>query len=277
VIQEHSGPSADLPAPPIFTALQQQLGFGCNRTRVGPVASYHEEGMKRVALLLSIAGVSLTAHDIITTKITFSREVSRIFYKRCVSCHHDGGTAFSLVTYEEARPWAKAIKEEVLARRMPPWGAVKGFGEFRDDHGLTQEDLEIIADWVEGGAPEGDARLLPHVPAFEPLKNDSRPAGSVEISLDGTVTLQHPTTLEAIRPDKMAEGVSVKIVAQRPDGSIEPLLWIDNFRAAYNRTYVFAEPLQFPAGTRVITSPPCAVTLSLFAAQKRAASVPPSS
>ena len=75
----------------------------------------------------------LSAHDVISTKLTWSREVSRIIYKRCASCHHEGGSAFSLMTYEEARPWAKAIKEEVLERRMPPFGAVKGFGDFRDD------------------------------------------------------------------------------------------------------------------------------------------------
>lgn len=69
-------------------------------------------------------------------------------------------------TYAEAHPWAVAIKEEVLARRMPPWGAVKGFGEFRDDGGLTQEQIEWIADWVVGGAPEGDPALLPKAPSF---------------------------------------------------------------------------------------------------------------
>src|SRR5205085_2541589 len=89
------------------------------------------------------------------------REISRLFYQRCSSCHRDGGNAFALTTYEQARPWAKAIKEEVNERRMPPWGAVKGFGEFRDDQGLTQEQIELINDWVEGGAPEGDPALLP--------------------------------------------------------------------------------------------------------------------
>src|SRR5437773_2744512 len=90
--------------------------------------------------------VMTTAHDVITTPITFSREISRLVYSRCGSCHHEGGSAFSLMTYAEARPWAKAIKEEVLERRMPPWGAVKGFGEFRDDQGLTQEQIELLAD-----------------------------------------------------------------------------------------------------------------------------------
>src|SRR5213079_1453424 len=111
----------------------------------------------KVRLLIAAALISVHAsgHDVITTPITFSREISRVFYRHCVTCHRQGGSAFSLATYEEARPWAKAIEEEVLERRMPPWGAVKGFGDFQDDQALTQEDISVFADWVEGGAPEG--------------------------------------------------------------------------------------------------------------------------
>ena len=86
--------------------------------------------MLRAALLILASFGVAEAHDIITTKITWSKEVSRLVYKRCASCHRKGGSAFSLMTYEESRPWAKAIKEEVLERRMPPWGAVKGFGGY---------------------------------------------------------------------------------------------------------------------------------------------------
>lgn len=221
--------------------------------------------MKAFFLLFSAVAFSLSAHDVITTKITFSREVSRIFYKRCISCHRDGGAAFSLVTYDQARPWAKAIKEEVLARRMPPWGAVKGFGNFRDDQGLTQEDLTIIAEWVEGGAPEGDSRLVPVVPRFSTGRDEAPPPRSPEIALDGAFALRKATTLVAIRPNKLADGTSVKIVAERPDGSIEPLLWIANHRSGFNRTYVFSDPLEFPAGTRVVEFP-AAGSFSLFAA-----------
>ncbi len=102
--------------------------------------------MKRAALIavLLCAGSSL-AHDPITTKVTFSVEIVRLFQRRCLSCHQEGGKApMSLVKYEEARPWAKAIKEEVLERRMPPWGAVKGFGEFQHDRGLTQEEIAQV-------------------------------------------------------------------------------------------------------------------------------------
>ncbi|MBK7927800.1 MAG: cytochrome c [Bryobacterales bacterium] len=121
--------------------------------------------MTRLALALFLCAAAARAHDPITTKLTFTKEIVRLFHKHCANCHRDGGPApFSLMTYESARPWATAIKEEVLARRMPPWGAVKGFGEFQGDLGLTQEELHLIADWIEGGAPEGDPVFLPQYP-----------------------------------------------------------------------------------------------------------------
>ena len=70
----------------------------------------------------------------------------------------------SLATYDEARPWAKAIKEELLEKRMPPWHAVKGYGEFRNAPSLTQRDIDLIVNWVEGGAPKGDEKDLPATP-----------------------------------------------------------------------------------------------------------------
>ena len=79
----------------------------------------------------------------------------------------------SLLTYEEARPWAKAIKEQVLNRQMPPWGAVKGFGDFSNDASLTQDEINRLAEWVEGGAPEGETIYLP--PAPEPVPAPALP------------------------------------------------------------------------------------------------------
>ena len=105
-----------------------------------------------------------SAHDTITTKLLWTQEISRIVNKHCAICHREGGVAMSLATYEDARPWAKAIRDEVLARRMPPWGAVKGVGEFRGDPSLSQIEIDMIVNWVEGGAPKGDEIYLP--PAF---------------------------------------------------------------------------------------------------------------
>jgi len=183
--------------------------------------------------------------------VTWDREISRIFYSRCISCHREGGTAFSLVHYEEARPWAKAIKEEVLERRMPPWGAVKGFGDFRNDQGFTQEQIEVIADWVEGGAPEGDPKLLPPVPESRNEAIRLPPGTAVE----GSVTLTGAITLTGIRPGTVPEGASLMVTANKPDGAVEPLLWLYNYKPKFGHPYWFSTPLRLPRGTRIEVSP----------------------
>ena len=122
--------------------------------------------------MLALAAAALwpaggRAHTPITTSILFNREVVRILKDNCLGCHRPGGIApMSLATYEDARPWAKAIKEELLERRMPPWPAVKGFGVFGNAPPLSQRDVDIIVNWVEGGAPRGDASLLPQGSLF---------------------------------------------------------------------------------------------------------------
>ena len=107
-----------------------------------------------------LASVPAHSHDVITSTVTFNRDLLPIFRARCISCHQAGGSAFPLETFADARPWAKAIEEEVLRRRMPPWGAVPGYGAFRNDPSLTMTEMQKIAEWAEGGAPEGDAVLV---------------------------------------------------------------------------------------------------------------------
>jgi hypothetical protein len=210
------------------------------------------------------------AHDIITTKITFSKEISRLIYKRCATCHHEGGSSFSLMTYAEARPWAKAIKEEVLERRMPPWEAVKGFGEFRDDRGLSQEELETISSWVEGGAPEGEPKYLPPLPKFTAWQDPPAPKGSSEVVIADGQKLAAASQLLAIRAKNLQAGASVQVVAVRPDSSIEPLLWIYQYKPEFHRTYYYAAPIALPAGTKIEMSPPGSGTVELFVTQSTA-------
>jgi hypothetical protein len=222
--------------------------------------------LRRVVLLF-VALASIQAHDIITTKITFSKEISRLIYKRCATCHHEGGSAFSLMTYDEARPWAKAIKEEVLERRMPPWEAVKGFGEFREDRGLTQEELETISAWVEGGAPEGEPKYLPSLPKLVDWQDPMAPKHSAEIVLADGAKIASPSKVVAIRTQSLKAGASVQIVAVRPDSSVEPLLWIYKYNPAFHRTYYYVDPIALPAGTRIEMSPAGAGTVGLFVKQ----------
>src|SRR5437016_12690985 len=103
----------------------------------------------------------------------------------------------SLVNYEEARPWATAIREEVLERRMPPWGAVEGVGAFRDNPSLTSIEIEMIVGWVEGGAPEGDPAYLPVKPPVEPEKRIARSLPQRVIESGSELTLPEPATVAA--------------------------------------------------------------------------------
>ena len=200
------------------------------------------------------AAALLRAHTFYSTKITWSKDVSRIVYKNCVSCHHPGGSSFSLMTYKDARPWAEAIKQQVLQRRMPPWNAVKGFGEFRDDRGLTQEDLEIIGEWVEGGMPEGNAN---HLPASHEVKTGERghSAGHGHITVDGGIVIKHAVQAVGIEAVRVPASGELQVIAQLPDGIIEPLIWIEKFNPDYNKTYYFREALRLPAGTRIEITP----------------------
>jgi hypothetical protein len=223
--------------------------------------------MSRLVLLLALSVGVVQAHDVITTKITFSKEISRLIYKRCATCHHDGGSAFSLMTYEVARPWAKAIKEEVLERRMPPWEAVKGFGEFRQDRGLTQEELETISNWVEGGAPEGEPKYLPTVPKLVDWQDPAAPKGSSEVILGDGGKIAYSSKVVAIRTQSLKPGASVQIIAVRPDSSVEPLLWIYKYNPLFHRTYYYVDSVVLPAGTKIEMSPAAAGTVGLFVKQ----------
>ncbi len=215
--------------------------------------------MAAAAALCSPAG----GHDVITTKLTWSKEVSRVVVRRCIACHAPGGPAFSLLTFAEARPWAKAIQEEVLRRRMPPWNAVKGFGDFQNDIGLSQEEIHTIADWVEGGAPEGDVALLPET-LRRTIPKAPLPTGPRLYLRAAPLRLAAPFALKTIRIGQTTPGASFKLIAETPSGQLIPLLWINAFSPKANRDYVLKSPLLLKVGTRILAYPPTGVELTLI-------------
>ncbi len=98
---------------------------------------------------------------------TFSQEVVRIFQKNCQSCHHPGDIApFSLMTFTDARPWSRSIREQVILHKMPPWKPTTGCGDFREFRGLTDDERAKIVAWVDGNSPEGNPAELPVPLAF---------------------------------------------------------------------------------------------------------------
>ncbi len=328
-------------------------------------------------------------HGRITTNIVFNREVSQIFQKKCFQCHTEGNVSMSLTTYRDARPWAVAIKEEILEKKMPPWSAVSGYGHFSNDVSLTAREISLITSWADGGAPSGvlmadedkPAVIIPSLSGWEHGQPDAviavgagekvaagssdrvarleaatglkqaawlkslqlnftdrrvvryaavyelrtgqwlgtwtpthpvsalpqdvaiqLPAGgkvAIEIGYRGTdadavgagelglyfapakpaqaasvlaitaapvsvaagksrervrteYTVKSATTAAALWPSLGAGATSVEVTAIRPDGVVDPLLWLKDYRADWPSSYVFKEPVTLPAGTRLV-------------------------
>ncbi len=206
----------------------------------------------RTLLVLALTAASLPAHDVITTKLTYTREISRILAARCLSCH-GANSSIALTTYEETRPWAVAIKEQVLSRSMPPWGAVKGFGHFAPDNALSQEELIIISAWVIGGAPKGDPALLP---AAKTIAARQPPALTTALTVNTQLRLANPLVLAGVAPLPDATISDAKITATLPTGEIQPIVWLHNYQPAWRSTFRLASALRLPAGTVIEASAP---------------------
>ncbi|HKE83815.1 MAG TPA: hypothetical protein VKB50_08680 [Vicinamibacterales bacterium] len=100
------------------------------------------------------------------TPVTFNRDVLPILQKNCQSCHRPGQIApMSLLTFRDARPWARSMKTKVESRQMPPWFADPKHGQFANDRSLSQRDIDVISRWADSGALEGDPKDAP--PAIE--------------------------------------------------------------------------------------------------------------
>src|SRR5215475_8237172 len=124
---------------------------------------------------LAIAGTSATAQQAAPTQaqVTFTKDVAPILYRSCVRCHRPDEIApMSLLTYNDARPWARAIKERVVKREMPPWFLDKTIGiqKYQNDPSLTDEEVATIVKWVDSGAPQGNPADAPPAPKADDVQ-----------------------------------------------------------------------------------------------------------
>jgi mono/diheme cytochrome c family protein len=149
--------------------------------------------------------------------VTFTKDVAPIFYKSCVECHRPTMFApMSLVSYDEARPWARAIKTRVVARTMPPWGADPAHGVFKNDPRLSDRDVETIAKWVDAGAPKGDDKDLPAVPQFVDGWTIGKPDAvfameeEFTIPADGAVPYKYFRVPTGLTEDKWIQAIEIK-------------------------------------------------------------------
>jgi hypothetical protein len=231
------------------------------------------------AALLSLAAPAIFAHDPISTKVTWEGEIKRLVEARCVSCHSAAGRApMPLTTYEEARPWARAIREEVLTRRMPKWHVVRGYGDFINDPSLSPFEVALFAAWADGGAPKTLPIKAATSPAPPAVAVGTGPAGAgttaVARESGGTRAVEVPCSAKSLPAGRLVglapaleEGADLRMILTGTDGSQEPLLWLRNFDPALANTYWLRKPRQITRGMRVEMhgQAPCSVTVLLAA------------
>jgi hypothetical protein len=118
--------------------------------------------MKRAWLLL-LCAVPLLPHETLTTTVLFDREIVRILNRHCVMCHAAGGPSFPLETFDQTWLKKREIHTQTLARHMPPWPAVPGYGQFANENSLTLRESQFIISWVEGLGPRNSGTVFLNV------------------------------------------------------------------------------------------------------------------
>jgi len=166
----------------------------------------------RRLLCIIFAGTISAATPVGSPAPTFTKNVAPILQANCQSCHRPGEAApFSLLTYEQTRPWAKAIKATVLTRKMPPWFADPHYGKFLNDRSLPQSEIDTIAAWVDAGAPKGDPKDMPPAREFTDGWAIPKPDAVIElptayeIPASGTIEYQHILIPAPFKTDKWVQ------------------------------------------------------------------------
>jgi hypothetical protein len=159
----------------------------------------------------------LIACSLRAAPVTFSKDVLPVLQKSCQGCHRPGEAApFSLLTYEESRPWAKAMKEAVLLRKMPPWFADPHLGKFSNDRSLSQRDIDTLVAWSDQGAPQGDPKDAPAPLQFLEGWRIPKPDVVIEMPNDfkvpasGTLGVQHIVVASGFPEDRWVQCAEVR-------------------------------------------------------------------
>src|SRR5437762_422237 len=128
-------------------------------------------GVALVGLLIGAAALTASMRATVAeenSSVTFNKDVLPILQKNCQICHRPGEIApMSFLTYQDTRPWAKAIKSAVVTRKMPPWFADPAYGHFANDKRLSDADIKMLAAWADGGAIEGNTVDKPAPLSFQ--------------------------------------------------------------------------------------------------------------
>ena len=177
----------------------------------------------RIAALLVSGSVAMAADS----PVTFTKDIAPILQRSCQNCHRSGSIApMSLMTYQDARPWARSIKAKVVTRKMPPWHIDRNVGidKFKDDPSLTDAEIATISAWVDQGAPEGSPAEMPPPRVFADV--DKWHIGTPDI----VVSMPKPYVLHAKGGDEyydidvdpgFTEDVYVQAIETKPDSGFK--------------------------------------------------------
>jgi hypothetical protein len=170
-----------------------------------------------LGLLMMVGVAASPIPDAKESKATFTKDVAPILYRSCVECHRAGEVApMSLLTYEDVRPWARSIKEKVVARAMPPWFADPKQTHFENDRRLSDREINTVVKWVDAGAPKGEAKDLPPAPKFVQGWTIGKPdvvlsmKDEVSVPTDGVVPYKYFIIPTNFTEDKWIEAVELR-------------------------------------------------------------------
>ncbi len=173
--------------------------------------------MRLSLMVTGIAAMGWAANTTVPAKPTFTKDVAPILNQRCVECHRQGEAApMAFTSYKEVRPWARAIKERVVSRTMPPWLADPRYGHFQNERRLAQTEIDTVAAWVDQGAAEGDSKFLPKLPAFEQGWVIGKPdlifelPRVVDVQASGVIPYQYYTVPTGFQEDTWVQAAEIR-------------------------------------------------------------------
>ena len=149
--------------------------------------------------------------------VTFHKDVLPVLQKHCQECHRPGEIGpMALLDYKQTRPWAKAIKAQVLAQKMPPWPINRTVGKFANDRSLSKAEIDTLVAWVDGGAKEGNAKDAPKPVEWVKGWNIGKPDFEVEMPVeidvpaDGTLEYTYIVVPTNFKEDKWVRATEVR-------------------------------------------------------------------
>ena len=189
----------------------------------------HRQLARVSIVLLAVIAAAWSAltfpHAATSNSVLFDREIVRILNTHCVMCHMTGGPAEDIVTWQQTWLMRDAIHDKVLARHMPPWAAVAGYGSFKNANQLTLREKRFIVSWVEGLGPRNNGEVFFNVPGAGGTQDEP-----VTASFEPTVwRLGEPNQIVEVAPDDFGFGSVEGAELLQANVTIDPLIQEETF------------------------------------------------